>query len=108
MNTHMDRAIFGIGASVHATSLYILICSLLDEGRLPTLDRIRELWTGTEEVLSQSVEELISRSVLDLPPPWTKGNQARLYLSRTWRKIVQPNNSSTPDESVIAGWLRQA
>jgi len=105
MNTHMDRAIFRVGASVSATSLYILICSLLDEGRLPTLDRIRELWTGTDEALSQSVEELISRGVLDPPPPWAKDSHARLYLSRTWRKIVTAGSSSTPHESLTAGWL---
>jgi hypothetical protein len=105
MNTHMDRAIFRTGASVPATSLYILICSLLDEGRLPTMDRVRELWTGPEDALSQSVDELISRGVLDPPPPWAKDINERLYLSRTWQKIVTAGNSSNQNESLIAAWL---
>ncbi len=36
---HMDRAIFNLEASVEATSLYILLCALLDQGEPLTLDR---------------------------------------------------------------------
>jgi hypothetical protein len=106
MNSHMDRAIFHLGASVTATSLYILICSLLDEGQLPMMDRIRVLWNGTQEDLSNSVEELISRGVLEPPPPWARDKEARLYLGRTWHRIVLPANSSPPLDTLVAGWLR--
>ena len=38
---HMDRAIFDMNLSVAATSLYILLCSLQDEEREPTLNTAR-------------------------------------------------------------------
>jgi hypothetical protein len=106
MNTHMDRTIFRLKAGIPATSLYILICSLLDEGHLPTLDRIRVLWNGTEELLNEAIEELISRGVLESPPAWAGERGARLYLSKNWCTIVQPRDSSGSRQSSHEGWSR--
>jgi hypothetical protein len=61
----MDRAIFSLELSLEATSIYILICSLQDEGHAPTLQRIRSLWNGTEENLRSALRELMERRVLE-------------------------------------------
>lgn len=66
----MDRAIFNMNLNVEATSLYILICALTDQGEMPTLDRIRAQWNGSEEGLFKAVEELIRHGIVNgaLPP----------------------------------------
>lgn len=87
MQTHMDRAIFHLKASVTATSLYILICAMLDEGRVPTLDGAKAQWTGTEENLLSALQELTQRGILE-PVQAPNGKPARLDLSRNWRRIV--------------------
>ncbi|MCE5335298.1 MAG: hypothetical protein LLG06_12015 [Desulfobacteraceae bacterium] len=77
----MDRAIFDPRASVEATSLYILLCALMDLGQPPTLQLALEKWTGTEESLMAAAEELICRSVLVAKPPIPKD----LHLHPTTR-----------------------
>lgn len=62
---NMDRGIFNLKATTEATSLYILICALLDLGQSPTLPEIRAKWTGNEESLQNAVTELMRRGVLD-------------------------------------------
>jgi hypothetical protein len=74
---HMDRTIFLIKAGTLATSLYILICSQLDENQPTTMARIRGLWNGTEQELIEAAEEL------------------------TWRGILAPMNFSQDDK-----WFR--
>lgn len=62
---HMDRAIFDLNAGVGATSLYILICALLDQGEHGiTLDRVSLQWNGSREELDAAAEELVRRGVL--------------------------------------------
>ncbi len=70
---NMDRAIFELKASVEATSLYILLCALMDAGEPPTLELALPKWTGTEESLHAAAEELISRCVIVARPPIPKG-----------------------------------
>jgi hypothetical protein len=71
LNMHMDRNIFNLKVSLEATSAYILICSLLDQGHAPTLQQIRSLWNGSEDTLRHALLELMERQVLspakDLP-----------------------------------------
>ncbi len=62
---NMDRDIFNLKASTEATSLYILICALMDLGQSPTLPEIRAKWNGSEESLRNAVKELMHRGVLD-------------------------------------------
>lgn len=63
---HMDRAIFDLSTSVGATSLYILICALLDQGEHGiTIDRVSLQWNGSREELHAAAEELVRRGVLD-------------------------------------------
>ena len=88
MNTHMDRAVFHLKAGVPATSLYILICSLLDEGEAPTPERAKRMWNGTEEDLIEAIHELTERGILEPAPSWANGKPERLYLERKWRRIV--------------------
>jgi hypothetical protein len=61
---HMDRAIFDLKASVEATSLYILLCALLDQGEVPTLNRATAQWNGSRASLIAAADELILRCVL--------------------------------------------
>jgi hypothetical protein len=87
---HMDRNIFNLRVSVEATSVYILICSLLDQGQSPTLQQIRSLWNGTEDSLRRALLELMERQVLssarDLPEDYPlavyPGNQWKWDLSQ--------------------------
>ncbi len=69
---NMDRAIFDLRASVEATSLYILLCALMDSGDPPTLELALQKWAGTEESLIAAAEELISRSVIVARTPIPK------------------------------------
>jgi hypothetical protein len=61
---HMDRAIFDLKISVEATSAYIVICSLMDEGHFPTVEQIRSLWNGTDDSLQTALRELMERQVV--------------------------------------------
>jgi hypothetical protein len=61
----MDRAIFDLQASVEATSLYILLCALLEQEETVTLEQAERLWNGTPEGLLKAAEELVQRGVLD-------------------------------------------
>ncbi len=61
---NMDRSIFDMKASVEATSLYILLCALMDGGLAPTLENAMMKWTGSEETLMAAAEELIRRGII--------------------------------------------
>jgi hypothetical protein len=61
---NMDRAIFDLNVSVEATSLYILLCALMDGGQAPTLENAIPKWTGTEESILTAARELIGRCII--------------------------------------------
>ncbi len=63
-HSHMDRTIFLQNISTLATSLYIVICRVLDDGLSPTTAQIRELWNGTEPDLLLAAEELVKEGIL--------------------------------------------
>lgn len=62
---NMDRSIFDLNISVEATSLYILLCALMDGEQPPTLENALPKWTGTEESLISAAGELIGRCVIN-------------------------------------------
>ncbi len=66
---NMDRAIFELNASVEATSLYILLCALMDLSVPPTLEEAILKWNGSEKSLISAAEELVKRCVLNCPIP---------------------------------------
>lgn len=80
----MDRAIFELETSVSATSLYILLCALADEGRTLTLKAARHQWNGTEEGLLEGAEELILRGVLAVESPLSEETPLRINPSSEW------------------------
>jgi hypothetical protein len=82
---HMDRAIFNLGTSVEATSLYILLCALLDQGELLTLDRAGVQWNGTGEELIRAAEELVERGVLAAIKPLTQDQPLQLNSPGEWQ-----------------------
>jgi hypothetical protein len=79
----MDRAIFELNAGVEATSLYILICALMDEGKAVTLENVRRQWTGSDESLSAGLEELIRRGVL-APTPSDEQTPIKVQPTESW------------------------
>ncbi|MFZ2447281.1 MAG: hypothetical protein WAW37_13060 [Syntrophobacteraceae bacterium] len=81
---NMDRAIFDLNASVEATSLYLLLCALMDLGRPPTLEEAIHKWTGTEETLLAAAEELIKRGVLNLPLPIPRDKHLHPTMRDRW------------------------
>jgi hypothetical protein len=60
----MDPMIFEFNAGVYATSLYLLICSYLDEGQQPTLNQVLKSWNSTEGNLVDAVKELSDFRIL--------------------------------------------
>ena len=89
MHTHMDRAIFSMRASVPATSLYLLRCSLLDEGQAPTLNRTMERWNDSEERFRAAIqEEFTQRGILVPPEAIAICRPAQLDLTSNWGRIV--------------------
>jgi hypothetical protein len=81
---NMDRAIFDLNASVEATSLYILLCALMDGGQAPTIQEALPKWAGTEATLIAAAEELISRCVLDSSVPIHKGRHLHPTTRDKW------------------------
>lgn len=81
----MDRTIFKLGASVEATSLYILLCALTEESDLLTLERARRQWNGTSEDLLKGAVELMERGVLAGTQPLTQSQPLHLTSSDQWR-----------------------
>lgn len=61
----MDPMIFELKAGVYATSLYLLLCSHIDEGVQPTLNRILPTWNGSRDDLALAVKELGDLRVLE-------------------------------------------
>lgn len=84
---HMDRAIFNLKASVEATSLYILLSSLLDQGLVPSLENAREKWNGTEEELLSAVDELMQRGVLEEVHPIPEKGSLNINPSTQWQSV---------------------
>jgi hypothetical protein len=80
----MDRAIFNLKTSVEATSLYILLCALMDQGETLTLDRARVQWSGTNEELVRAAEELAERGVLVTGIPLALDQPLELNSPAQW------------------------
>lgn len=60
----MDRRIFSHGLSVEAVSLYILCCTLVDQGRTVSRRNIAPVWNSSEEDLNTAFSELEKRGVV--------------------------------------------
>ena len=81
---HMDRAIFDLHASVEATSLYILICALLDQQESPTLTRARVQWNGAGDALVSAAKELMRRGVVEEINPFSEEEPLRVNPKEKW------------------------
>jgi len=81
---HMDRAIFDLEATVEATSLYILLCALLDQGESLTLDRARVQWNGNGDNLVRAAQELMDRNVLEEMRPLENNKPLRMQPRDKW------------------------
>lgn len=81
----MDRAIFELNASIEATSLYILLCALMDQGERPTLKRALVQWNGTEATMASAAAELARRGVIEAPIPVPEEVALLLKPGHDWR-----------------------
>lgn len=93
---NMDRAIFDLGASVEATSLYILLCALMDMGLPPTLEEASAKWSGTEETLLAAAEELVRRCVVSSGLPVSRDAHLHPNTRDKWCRPGGPPISGTP------------
>ena len=66
---NMDRMIFEINPGICATSLYIILCSHVDEGERPSLKNALRAWNSTEENLVQAARELIDLNIISAVDP---------------------------------------
>ncbi|MHC1724478.1 MAG: hypothetical protein AB9866_00365 [Syntrophobacteraceae bacterium] len=83
-HSFMDRTIFMLKISTLATSLYILLCKLLDDDLPPTLERLRRIWAGTEQELVGAAEELVREGIL-VPMDFSQENKRWwMYPSTSW------------------------
>jgi len=82
----MDRAIFDMNLGVEATSLYILICALCDQGEIPTLARIRVQWNGSAEGLLDAAEELVRHGVADGSLPVRENEPLHINPKGKWHR----------------------
>ncbi len=83
-HSFLDRTIFLRKLSTLATSLYILLCKLLDDDLSPTLARIRGNWAGTEQELAGAAEELVREGIL-VPMNFSEDNKRWwIYPSTSW------------------------
>jgi len=82
----MDRAIFDMNLGLEATSLYILICALCDQGETPTMDRIRVQWNGSIEKLLEAAEELVHHGIADGSLPIRENEPLHINPREKWHK----------------------
>lgn len=83
-HSYMDRTIFLRNISTVATSLYIQICQLLDDGLPPTLGQIRKMWNGNEQDLTIAAEELVKEGIL-VPTDFSQEDKRWwIYPSTEW------------------------
>jgi hypothetical protein len=60
----MNQAIFRMGLSTEATSLYILLEHLSDGGATLTEDNVAPMWNGTTDEMDDALRELVARNIL--------------------------------------------
>lgn len=88
----MDTQIFNLGLSVHATSAYIVICSIASDGLAATMERLAARWMADIELLPEALDELAAWLVIEPGrikdgPPFFRPNPASL-----WRVPGSPPN----------------
>lgn len=64
----MDQAIFRLGLSVPATSLYLLMDSLSDSGAPLTRETVLRFWNTSPAELDLAFTELVARRVAGSDP----------------------------------------
>ena len=62
----MDTQIFTLKLSVHATSAYIVVCSLSSDGLPSTMGNLSSRWVAAPELLDSALEELKAWTIIEL------------------------------------------
>jgi len=82
----MSQKIFQLSLSVETTSLYILCCGLADNQRTISIKNMQKIWNGSEEALTEGLDELEKRNILRKVLSDQEGNCIyRLVESKKWR-----------------------
>ena len=99
---NMDRAIFETNASVEATSLYILLCALMDSGQPPTIENAIEKSSGKSQPINVDGALAALLCEMDFPSPLANaffimarvpGLVAHVYEEQTRMKPMRQINS---------------
>lgn len=64
----MNQAIFEMGLSVEATSLYLVLVHLSDTGATMNRETAERIWNAGDAALDQAVAELLERGVIGQNP----------------------------------------
>ncbi len=80
----MDPMVFELNPGVHATSLYLIICSYMDEGQKPTINHVLNAWNGTEQNLIDAVGELADLRILKPMEPLQYNRELLLNQREDW------------------------
>ncbi|KIX11551.1 hypothetical protein [Dethiosulfatarculus sandiegensis] len=78
----MDRKIFEMNLSVNATSLYLLLTSLIQSGADLTDEVIASLWNGHQDELTEAQDELEKYKVVKSP----KEGWWQVLPATSWQK----------------------
>ena len=82
----MDRGIFSMGLSVEAVSLYILLCTLADQGRPVSRRNVTPAWNSSEASMAAAFSELEKHGVVRKILSDLAGNDVyRIMDSGEWR-----------------------
>jgi hypothetical protein len=86
----MDTQIFNLGLSIHATSAYIVICSIVSDGLPASLGNLTVRWMAAPELLTGALEELTAWLVIE---PVIDKDGERLFApnpASIWRPPASP------------------
>ncbi|MFO7560508.1 MAG: hypothetical protein R6X10_16885 [Desulfobacterales bacterium] len=82
----MNQKIFELNLGVEETSLYLLCCSIADNGSEISRKDISSVWNGSEESLSRCIETLERLSVISVQNALKKEDEIyRLMPVETWK-----------------------
>lgn len=60
----MNQKIFNLGLSVETVSVYLICCSLSDNGTAISTKNLSSMWNGTESSLIEGLKDLEERNIL--------------------------------------------
>jgi hypothetical protein len=82
----MNQEIFKLNLGVEETSLYLLCCSMADNGEEISYKNISAVWNGSHESLSHCIDTLESLNIVSIHRSLKKEDEVyRLMPVETWK-----------------------